>query len=169
VQRSYSQDLKLHVLHQSYILGNSTTITAINLDINVRVVQHVKQTFKAMGEVCEDRKWIGRLPLLTIGVIEVNENFTTSSVTYIQFQHMLGLLEHSPDLYLDEIQEEMWVKHAIDVSLSTVCRTLKRLGMTSKKVITLSDAILHDTNTFNSSQRLLLSTVKKHEGLSKWK
>jgi hypothetical protein len=82
---------------------------------------------------------------------------------------MLGLLEHSLDLYLDEIQEEMWVKHAIDVSLSIVCCTLKRLGMTSKKVITLSDAILHDTNTFNSSQRLLPSAVKKHEGLSEWK
>jgi hypothetical protein len=157
------------VLHQSYILGNSSTISAINLDMNVRVVQRVKQTFKATGEVCEDRKGIGRLPLLTIGAIEVNEIFTMSSDTNIQFQHMLGLLEHSPDLYLDEIQEEMWVKHAIDVSLSTVCHTLKRLGITSKKVIALSDAIIHDTNTFNSSQGLLPSAVKKREGLSEWK
>ena len=62
-------------------------------------------------------------------------NFTVSSVTYIQFQHMISLLEHSPDLYLDEIQEEMWVKHAIDTSITTICWTLKRLGMTSKKVI----------------------------------
>lgn len=82
---------------------------------------------------------------------------------------MLGLLEHSPDLYLDEIQEEMWAKHAINVSLSAVCRTLKRLGMTSKKVTTLSKCILHGTNTFNSSQRLLLSTAKKHEEFSEWK
>ena len=137
--------------------------------MSVRVVQCVKQTFKAMGEVCSDQKGIGRLPLLTIRAIEVNENFKMSSVTYIQFQHMLGLLEHSLDLYLDEIQEEMWLKHAIDVSLSTLCRTLKRLRMTSKKVITLSHAILHDTHTFDSSQRLLLSTVKKHKALSKWK
>jgi hypothetical protein len=43
--------------------------------MNVRVVQHVKQTFKATGKVCEDQKGIGRLPLLTIGVIEVNEKF----------------------------------------------------------------------------------------------
>ena len=169
VWRSYSWDLKLRVLHQSYILGNSSTITAINLDMNVRVVQRVKQTFEAMGEVCEDRKGIGRLPLLTIGAIEVNKIFTMSSVTYIQFQHMLGLLEHPPDLYLDEIKEEMWVKHGIDVSLSTVCHTLKRLRITSKKVITLSDAILHNTDTFNSSQRPLPSAVKKCEGLSEWK
>jgi len=47
---------------------------------------------------------------------------------------MLGLLEHSPDMYLDEIQEELLTKHEIDISLSTIWRTLKRLGMTSKKV-----------------------------------
>jgi hypothetical protein len=47
---------------------------------------------------------------------------------------MLALLEHSPDTYLDEIQQELFTKHDIDISLSTICRTLKRLGMTSKKV-----------------------------------
>jgi transposase len=46
---------------------------------------------------------------------------------------MLGLLEHSPDIYLDEIQEELFAQHNIDISLSTICRTLKRLGMSSKK------------------------------------
>jgi transposase len=47
---------------------------------------------------------------------------------------MLGLLEHSPDLYLDEIQEQLLVQHEIDVSLSTIWRTLKRLGIGSKSV-----------------------------------
>jgi hypothetical protein len=47
---------------------------------------------------------------------------------------MLALLEHSPDLYLDEIQDQLYVQHTIDVSLATICRTLKRLGFSSKKV-----------------------------------
>jgi transposase len=46
---------------------------------------------------------------------------------------MLGLLDHSPDLYLDEIQEQIASVHGIELSLSTITRTLKRLGMTSKK------------------------------------
>jgi hypothetical protein len=46
---------------------------------------------------------------------------------------MLGMLEHSPDLYQDEIQEQLSVSHGLELSLRTICRTLKRLGMTSKK------------------------------------
>jgi transposase len=49
-------------------------------------------------------------------------------------QFLLALLEHSPDIYLDEIQEQLEEQLNIDVSISTVSRTLKRLGITSKKV-----------------------------------
>ena len=41
---------------------------------------------------------------------------------------MIALLEHSPDLYLDEIQEQLFEMHDIDISLATITRTLKRLG-----------------------------------------
>lgn len=47
---------------------------------------------------------------------------------------MLALIDRSPDIYLDEIQTQLYEQHGIDVSLSTVWRTLKRLGITSKKV-----------------------------------
>jgi transposase len=46
---------------------------------------------------------------------------------------MLGMLEHTPDLYLDEIQEQLSAVHGLELSLRTICRTLKHLGMTSKK------------------------------------
>src|ERR1700679_1944061 len=38
---------------------------------------------------------------------------------------MLALLEHSPDLYLDEIQDELLRMHDLEVSLPMICRTLK--------------------------------------------
>lgn len=47
---------------------------------------------------------------------------------------MLALIERSPDIYLDEIQEQLLELHGINVSLSAICKTLKRLGMSSKKV-----------------------------------
>jgi arginine repressor len=47
---------------------------------------------------------------------------------------MLSLLEHTPDLYLDEIQEQLADVHELEVSLATISRTLKRLGLNSKKV-----------------------------------
>ena len=45
---------------------------------------------------------------------------------------MLALLEHSPDIYLDELQEQLEEQHNIKVSISTLSNTLKRLGITSK-------------------------------------
>ncbi|PPQ84486.1 hypothetical protein CVT24_012184 [Panaeolus cyanescens] len=47
---------------------------------------------------------------------------------------MLGLLEQSPDLYLDEILDRLKEQHGVTASLSCIFRTLKRLGMSSKKL-----------------------------------
>jgi transposase len=47
---------------------------------------------------------------------------------------MLGLIEHSPDIYLDEIQDQLLAQHDLDISLAAIWRTLKRLGISSKKV-----------------------------------
>jgi hypothetical protein len=49
-------------------------------------------------------------------------------------QMMLAMLEHSPDLYLDEIQEQLSAVHALELRLKTISCTLKCLGITSKKV-----------------------------------
>jgi transposase len=47
---------------------------------------------------------------------------------------MLALLEHSPDIYLDKIQEQLQEQHNCIASLNTISRTLKRLGISSKKL-----------------------------------
>jgi transposase len=49
-------------------------------------------------------------------------------------QFMLALLEHSPDLYLDKIQEQLEVQHDVEVSIAAIWRMLKRLGIGSKSV-----------------------------------
>jgi transposase len=55
-------------------------------------------------------------------------------VTLVDLQFMLALLDRDPDLYLDEIQQQLEDQHGVIVSLATVWRTLRRLGITSKKV-----------------------------------
>ncbi|KAJ7340828.1 hypothetical protein DFH08DRAFT_646366, partial [Mycena albidolilacea] len=56
-------------------------------------------------------------------------------VTALQiFQMMLGILEHSLDLYLDEIQEQLSAVHGVEMCLRAINCTLKRLGMTLKKL-----------------------------------
>lgn len=66
---------------------------------------------------------------------------------------MLALPERSPDIYLDEIQEQMFEQHNITLSLSTISRTLKRLGISSKKVYIAPCLTRYISNQFNSFLR----------------
>jgi hypothetical protein len=47
---------------------------------------------------------------------------------------MVALIEQTPDIYLDEIQEYLYIQHDVDLSLATISRTLHRHGYGSKKV-----------------------------------
>ncbi|KAF8238533.1 hypothetical protein L208DRAFT_1387529, partial [Tricholoma matsutake] len=108
VRMYYSMDVKRRVIHQAYTyntLHKRSKDIATDLNMPLRVVQCVKKTWQEVGEVCRDRKYMGRT-----------------------------LFEHTPDLYLDEIQEQLHEQHDISVSLAAISRTLKRLGMSSKKV-----------------------------------
>jgi len=46
---------------------------------------------------------------------------------------LIQALLDRPDIYLDEIQLELHEATGIDVSLSTICGTTKRLGFSRKK------------------------------------
>lgn len=69
---------------------------------------------------------------------------------------MLGLLEHSPDIFLDEIQDQLEEQNGVVVSLATICRTLRRLGVTSKKV---SSSLINSTSLTKSFRDSKLSKV----------
>ncbi|KAI6137827.1 hypothetical protein BKA82DRAFT_171143 [Pisolithus tinctorius] len=116
--RRYSRDLKQRIIYQAHVLGQTTTSIAISLDMPLRVVQRVLKTYCETGEVVNERKMDGRIPLM--------------SETAVEF--MLALLEHSPDLYLEEIQQQLLLLHNIEVSIATIWRTLKHLGLSSKKL-----------------------------------
>ncbi|KAJ6522610.1 hypothetical protein B0H19DRAFT_857960, partial [Mycena capillaripes] len=91
---------------------------AHDLNMPLRVVQRVMQMWTEIGEVSRDRRHKGRAPLM--------------SPSNCQF--VLALLDHTPDIFLDEIQEALFIEHDIDVSLATICRTLHRLGISSKRL-----------------------------------
>ena len=49
-------------------------------------------------------------------------------------QYVLATLERTPDMYLDELVDELATHFDIPVSISTLSHTLKRLGMSNKKL-----------------------------------
>ncbi|KAJ7117077.1 hypothetical protein C8R44DRAFT_879589 [Mycena epipterygia] len=118
IHKHYFKDLKNHVIYQAYTLGKTSTEIAIDLDMPLRVVQRVKRTWREIGEVCRDRRYLGRSPMMSQS----------------QTKFMLVLVDHTPDIYLDEIQEQLYVQHDVDVSLATISWTMKRLGMSSKQL-----------------------------------
>ena len=65
LRRHYSTDLKQRVIYQAFTLGKKSTEIAIDLDMPVRVVQRVKQTWMQIGRVRRSREFIGRHPLLS--------------------------------------------------------------------------------------------------------
>ena len=65
LRRHYSTDLKQRVIYQAFTLGKKSTEIAVDLDMPVRVVQRVKQTWMQIGRVCHSREFIGRHPLLS--------------------------------------------------------------------------------------------------------
>ncbi|KAJ7599736.1 hypothetical protein C8J56DRAFT_846441 [Mycena floridula] len=132
LQIHYSYDLKRRVIYQHNILGFSTTKISQNLDMPLRIVQQVIQVYNEIGDVCRDRSHIRRSSLMT-------ETAATM---------MLALLEHSPDIFLDEIQVQLEEQHGLELSLSAIYRTLKRLGITNKKVSLSFDSLQLSSQLF---------------------
>ncbi|THU88254.1 hypothetical protein K435DRAFT_613697, partial [Dendrothele bispora CBS 962.96] len=106
---------------------------AHDLNMPLRVVQRVLQTWREIGEVCRERKGLGRAQILSD----------------CHMQLLITLVEHSPDLYLDEIQLQLSVQYGVHVSLATVYRSLKRLGYSQKKLSKeASERLEHLTDQF---------------------
>ena len=73
---------------------------------------------------------------------------------------MLALMDHTPDMYLDEIQDQLYTQHEVDVSLATISCTLKRLGISLKQV-NLSVLLKHVEHT--DSLQLSRETAERCE------
>lgn len=77
---------------------------------------------------------------------------------------LLELLDEYPDFYLDELQEFLWVEYELQVSLSTVSRTLKSCGWSTKiprrrageQCQELRNAYFHDISSYDSEQIVCL-------------
>ncbi|KAF8579230.1 hypothetical protein K439DRAFT_1620716 [Ramaria rubella] len=117
----YSKDLKQRMVYQRYTLGKSTTVITKELDMSLHVIQHILQLYEEIGAVVRNPGLYakqGKAHLLS-----------PHSVEFI-----LALVEQWPDIYLDEIAEELIEQHNISISLATIQWTIKLLGITTKKL-----------------------------------
>jgi hypothetical protein len=91
-------------------------------DMPLRVVQHVRQVWNEIGEVCRQRARSGRARLMSREAVDVcyfrTIQILCAVLTIVQM--MIRILEHSPDLYLDEIQEQLSAVHGLQISIMTI-------------------------------------------------
>ncbi|KAF8589087.1 hypothetical protein K439DRAFT_1612985 [Ramaria rubella] len=114
----YSKDLEERVVYQCYTLCRSTTVIAKELDMSFCVIQHV--LYEEIGAVVKNPGLYakkGRACLLNSHAVEF----------------MLALVDQRPDIYLDEIAEELIAQHGVSISLATIQWTVKLLGITTKR------------------------------------
>ena len=72
LRQHYTRDLKRRVIYQAEVLGYSLTKIAIELSMPLTVVQRVRRTWSEIGEVCRDRKYKGRAPLMSTEAVAVS-------------------------------------------------------------------------------------------------
>ncbi|KAF8579856.1 hypothetical protein K439DRAFT_1240632, partial [Ramaria rubella] len=98
-----------------------TTVIAKELDMSLRVVQRVLQLYEEIGTVVRNPGLYakkGRARLLHSCAVEF----------------MLALVDQQPDIYLNEIAEELIEQHGVSVFLATIQQTMKLLGITTKRL-----------------------------------
>ncbi|THU77560.1 hypothetical protein K435DRAFT_702093 [Dendrothele bispora CBS 962.96] len=118
IRQHYSRDLKNRVIYQYYTLQLNTSEISVNLNMMLRVVQRAIQNWNEIGDVCRERRGRGRCRILS------SHNM----------QFLIAVVDRTPDIYLDEIQQELLTQHGVDMSIGTIHNSLKRLGYSSKKL-----------------------------------
>ena len=72
--RRYSKDVKKLVIYQSSVLNMLTKDITVNLNMPVRVMHWVLQTWDEIGAVVREPKTLGRAHLMTTEQVQVSLN-----------------------------------------------------------------------------------------------
>ncbi|PVF91778.1 hypothetical protein CPB86DRAFT_688557, partial [Serendipita vermifera] len=87
-------------------------------NIPVRTVQHVAKQVREGTHLVEN-------PCKKRGSYRLSDD---------DVQFLLSLISRTPDLYLSELREKLFEAMKVEVSISTIYRTLRRAGLTRKTI-----------------------------------
>ena len=116
---AYSEDLRWRVIWKKLCSEKSYREIAQNLDISLGTVHNVWETFVATGDVSAKKP-----------------PARESQRVLDEYHELLvvGLLLEQPDVYLREVCQHISTTTGVTVSEATVCRTLRKHGLTRKKI-----------------------------------
>ncbi len=116
-KRAYSSDLRWRIVYQRIALNRSFERIAKNLNIARATAHRTFKIFERTGEVNASPCGSPDRALDTVGEL-----------------HLIGFILDNPSLYLSELCRKVYEVVGIQVSQSTICRTLKRYGFSRKRI-----------------------------------
>jgi len=120
MRRHLSQDLRERIV-EWYLDGRDTNEIAELAGCSRRTVFEIARLYREFGDVYNPHtRRRGRPRALNPG-----------DITFL-----CSLLDATPTLYLDEIQDRLFSMREVDVSLATLSRTLRRIAITHKRTST---------------------------------
>jgi transposase len=133
--RPISEDLCNVLVHMSYKRDLSAKEIETITSVKLRTIQEILKRFRETGTAAKPQAQITRKGKLDDDQLEVCTDVSRSSKLHFAWVQYLNMcLQHSPDAYLDELQEQLQDLHGVSVDISTVWRALAKRGFTLKKV-----------------------------------
>lgn len=136
--RPLSDDLRAAIVHMAHSLDIDSIVHFSGC--KKRTVQRVLAEFRDTGTSTRSRlrrQLCGPKRVLTRADVGVSRDSLLSRVNSNQNEQFLrGTIQHTPDIYLDELRELLKQRCGVDADEVTLWRALKRSGFTMKKVCT---------------------------------
>ncbi|KIJ43433.1 hypothetical protein M422DRAFT_253316 [Sphaerobolus stellatus SS14] len=119
-RKCYEYAIRKHVIHLRYKQEKTIDEIALDLDMSRRTVERILHLWRMTGEV-----------------VSQGQTYNDSRAKILTDKEMKVLVEYAtrwPDMYLDELQQQLCKQHGVIIGLSTLWRMLKSLGLTCKKL-----------------------------------
>ena len=115
---AYSNDLRWRIVWLHYYKEKSIEEIQDLLYVSSRSVRQYLTLFEETGDVSP----------------AIYQHGPSRALDSFEKMSLIQSLLNKPDMYLEELRQELIQIFGTDVSLSTICRTLKRLGFSRKKL-----------------------------------
>ena len=111
---AYSNDLRWRIVYQRIAMNLPFVKIAQNLNVAVSTVHRIYRLFEESG---------------TVDPLSPRKRLDCRRLDLRSELHVVGVILENPSMYLGELCLEVMQVFGIEISPSTVCRTLKRYGL----------------------------------------
>ena len=115
----YSNDLRWPIVYQKKTMNLPLVKIAQNLNVAVSKVHRIYRLFEGSG---------------TVDPLSPRKRLDCRRLDLRSELYVVGVILENPSMYLGELCIEIMHVFGIEISPSTACRTLRRYGLTRKKI-----------------------------------